>query len=498
MEAEALGIRETLSWLKGLQFPCIILETDCLRVFQALVEQFSGPNGFGLIIDECRALPMSIREVQFSPQTESLSCITDKNSLLHCNKKMKREIVSEDYTCVHDRLSELSDDVLVNVLSCLTIQDAARTSILSSRWRYLWKWFTGCLNFHNSLTTAAHKFELRDDKVFDVERRKFVSWVNQVLRSLQSRTMEELRIRFDVTSDDDIHNWIKFAVEKKVRRLELNFRRFLAGRWEVGQYNFPPHFVSYSSFSSLTELSLINVAITGDILAHLLSYCPLLEHLEIDAPNLISFEFNGPAKPICLGEVCLAEVSFGGSFSNYIMKNLCWLSSFLVRLHTLKLNLASPVIPAVAVYYNLPELYNLKHLEMEIDLLDDDHLLPCASFLNAATSLYKFTLKLYDVKPFAEWVQTIKDHVYSSLSELISIRELEVVGLEGCGADTDFVICLIENAELLEKIIIDPCKTRILGTPYESSYRECAEYQSNRRQAIQLAARLPLWEFVIL
>ncbi|KAL9428495.1 hypothetical protein AB3S75_030481 [Citrus x aurantiifolia] len=465
---------------------------------------------------------------------ESLSCITDKNSLLHCNKEMKREIVSEDYTCVPDRLSELSDDVLVNVLSCLTIQEAARTSILSSRWRYLWKWFTGCLNFHNSLTTAAHKFELRDDKVFDVERRKFVSWVNQVLRSLQSRTMEELRIRFDVTSDDDIHNWIKFAVEKKVRRLELNFRRFLAGRWEVGQYNFPPHFVSYSSFSSLTELSLINVAITGDILAHLLSYCPLLEvlsviqsvclkhlkvsgsllklkylklgyleHLEIDAPNLISFEFNGPAKPICLGEVCLAEVSFGGSFSNYIMKNLCWLSSFLVRLHTLKLNLAMPwkvyPVPAeVAVYYNLPELYNLKHLEMEIDLLDDDHLLPCASFLNAATSLYKFTLKLYDVKPFAEWVQTIKDHVYSSLSELISIRELEVVGLEGCGADTDFVICLIENAELLEKIIIDPCKTRILGTPYESSYRECAEYQSNRRQAIQLAARLPLWEFVIL
>lgn len=297
---------------------------------------------------------------------------------------MKREIVSEDYTCVRDRLSELSDDVLVNVLSCLTIQEAARTSILSSRWRYLWKWFTGCLNFHNSLTTAAHKFELRDDKVFDVERRKFVSWVNQVLRSLQSRTMEELRIRFDVTSDDDIHNWIKFAVEKKVRRLELNFRRFLAGRWEVGQYNFPPHFVSYSSFSSLTELSLINVAITGDILAHLLSYCPLLEvlsviqsvclkhlkvsgsllklkylklgyleHLEIDAPNLISFEFNGPAKPICLGEVCLAEVSFGGSFSNYIMKNLCWLSSFLVRLHTLKLNLALPVsVPHLYIHCN--------------------------------------------------------------------------------------------------------------------------------------------------
>ena len=62
-EAEALGIQEALSWLKGLQFPCVILEMDCLQVFQALFEEFSGPNGFGLIIDECQALAISIGEV---------------------------------------------------------------------------------------------------------------------------------------------------------------------------------------------------------------------------------------------------------------------------------------------------------------------------------------------------------------------------------------------------------------------------------------------------
>ena len=65
-EAEALDIRETLSWFKGLQFPCVIIEMDCLQVFRALVEEFSGPNGFGLIIEECRALARSIGEVQFS------------------------------------------------------------------------------------------------------------------------------------------------------------------------------------------------------------------------------------------------------------------------------------------------------------------------------------------------------------------------------------------------------------------------------------------------
>ncbi|KAL9418350.1 hypothetical protein AB3S75_041205 [Citrus x aurantiifolia] len=64
-EAKALSIRETLSWLKELQLPCIV-EMDCLQVFQALTESFSGPNGFGLIIEECRELAICIGEVKFS------------------------------------------------------------------------------------------------------------------------------------------------------------------------------------------------------------------------------------------------------------------------------------------------------------------------------------------------------------------------------------------------------------------------------------------------
>ena len=65
-EAEALGIREALNWIKEMRFPCVIIEMDCLQVFQALAKEFTGPNGFGLIIEDCRALVKSIGEVQFS------------------------------------------------------------------------------------------------------------------------------------------------------------------------------------------------------------------------------------------------------------------------------------------------------------------------------------------------------------------------------------------------------------------------------------------------
>ncbi|KAI3699061.1 hypothetical protein L2E82_43065 [Cichorium intybus] len=37
-----------------------------------------------------------------------------------------------------DRLSRLSDDVLHNIFCYISIKDAIRTSVLSSRWRYVW------------------------------------------------------------------------------------------------------------------------------------------------------------------------------------------------------------------------------------------------------------------------------------------------------------------------------------------------------------------------
>lgn len=65
-EAEALAIREALSWIKNLQLSKVIVETDCLNVYSALVSQDYSPNGFGLIIADCQALAKLVGEVRFS------------------------------------------------------------------------------------------------------------------------------------------------------------------------------------------------------------------------------------------------------------------------------------------------------------------------------------------------------------------------------------------------------------------------------------------------
>lgn len=45
-EAEALGVYEVLSWLKNTQIFPVIIETDCLQVFNALIDSNDFQNGF--------------------------------------------------------------------------------------------------------------------------------------------------------------------------------------------------------------------------------------------------------------------------------------------------------------------------------------------------------------------------------------------------------------------------------------------------------------------
>ena len=59
-DAEALGVREALSWIKQLQLSNIIIEMDCLSAHNALVDNLSGLSSFSLIIEDCCALSNSI------------------------------------------------------------------------------------------------------------------------------------------------------------------------------------------------------------------------------------------------------------------------------------------------------------------------------------------------------------------------------------------------------------------------------------------------------
>lgn len=54
--AEAMAVKEALSWIDSMRWPKTVLESDCLVVIQAIRSLTPMRSHFGLIIEECRRL----------------------------------------------------------------------------------------------------------------------------------------------------------------------------------------------------------------------------------------------------------------------------------------------------------------------------------------------------------------------------------------------------------------------------------------------------------
>ncbi|XP_074351999.1 uncharacterized protein LOC141691158 [Apium graveolens] len=63
--AEALAFKEVLSWVKTKQWNKVIIETDCIKVVQALRSSVSLVSTFGLFISDCKQLLHDIADAEF-------------------------------------------------------------------------------------------------------------------------------------------------------------------------------------------------------------------------------------------------------------------------------------------------------------------------------------------------------------------------------------------------------------------------------------------------
>ncbi|XP_030542233.1 F-box protein At5g03100-like isoform X2 [Rhodamnia argentea] len=419
---------------------------------------------------------------------------------------------------LQDMISELPHEILVSILSLMTFKEAVRTSVLSRRWKKLWSYTTGSLDFEDS---KAEQDISHNTKSLGAGRFKFIGWVNRMLNSHQGSRIREFRVRFDLNNRSRryVDEWVAVALAKRVQNLKLDFLPFLR-KFDSPRYTFPSKFILPSAkcrydLSCLRSLDLKFVNLTDENLDCILTSCPFLEELvivcsellshikvkgsslslkhlfihcsdlttfEVSAPNLVSLAYHNASKggPQVLIENAplLTSVTLGALYDpvSIYLHPLCSSLPQLEALH-LHMNLFKDGLEIP----QFPMLFNLRYLTWLVQTSDTASLLGLTSLIEAAPFLHHFELKLEWTEP---WRRRNAKRVNATPNQYL--KEVKILGFRGYAIDSEIISYLLERATMLEEIVVDPHPHACLT---EGTFME--EKQAARKKAEQLKPKLP-------
>ncbi|CAI9093895.1 OLC1v1029493C1 [Oldenlandia corymbosa var. corymbosa] len=212
-------------------------------------------------------------------------------------------------------LEDLPSEILVHILSFMTLKEAGRTSVLSKNWVGLWR-FVVQLDFEPSKDSEY----IVGTPLFNEMRGQYVEWVNKVLQSHKGFRIDKFRICFELNRffQDDIDKWVHYAFSRRVERLELNLLDKgcpMYATQEHYHYNFPTrlllddnsngsdessihHFAGFHQYYNLRSLRLGSVNVTGEDIHLFLNKSPFLEHLTVQgscSKDMLSVVVLGPS-----------------------------------------------------------------------------------------------------------------------------------------------------------------------------------------------------------
>lgn len=151
------------------------------------------------------------------------------------SKKLKNKCIETDI------ISKLPDDVLGNIISGLEVEDAVRTSILSSRWKYIW---TSINNL---------RFESHPDLDSNIDVTLFLDFVEHVISCCRSKSIGEFRLemmnaRVKCRNAARIQDFICSVLARNVHTLTLKFQIC----WESPVFKLPQSILTCQSLQRLT------------------------------------------------------------------------------------------------------------------------------------------------------------------------------------------------------------------------------------------------------
>ncbi|KAJ9539826.1 hypothetical protein OSB04_026332 [Centaurea solstitialis] len=426
------------------------------------------------------------------------------------------KILTTEYDDLHDLglddlLSRLPDEILVAILSSLPLKEAAATSLLSRRWRYLWC-HTDRLLFEDMERWGFIQNEL--DSSYSDARDEYMSWVDHIIHQHKSPTIDEFQIRFglDENAKAVIDTWIKYAISKNVQTLELFLLRIHA---TCGNYCFPNKIFDRYCGSSLKRhsfndplmeikflksLILRCVDVDDEGVKKILNNCPVLEHLFIMCSRkLVKPEIHGKGLALksldirsCSGlesvEICDSNIVFFNCFdaSSVTLRfdNLQKLEKICIdKGHSWKeLNdmfcqiSRAPYLQVLELdlcykqgdieLHPFPMLQKLKQLIVTVlgeDENDGFFVLP--SLLEACPNLQRLTIKRFS------WPREVKPNRGVRQMAKKPHQSLEVVKMvvyRGWASDLELFMYFIQNCVALKKLVIKPTTRDEDGARYHA------------------------------
>ncbi|KAK1374530.1 F-box domain-containing protein [Heracleum sosnowskyi] len=296
-----------------------------------------------------------------------------------------------DYGDAVDRISNLPANLMGLILKSLPLQDAARTSVLSKKWRGIWRMLP-CLVFDDKFFG-----KLLSKRILKKDKESQLSGVSRTISGiLLAHSGPILKFHLCIPLDLPLHKypdtifWIRNISHNGVRKLKLYNKAI--SPYEIPSYFFscselthlrlkncilnPP--LKFGGFCNLISVRLVDVIITtamsfGTQLGELyLNRCTGIEHLGCQ------FEYNNNLTVLSImecGEVelqwfdCTQKVENLRLVFNGVAKKIMGLDKLvnkMPKIHTLYLNgfLLKSLQPGATVMKRPTTMEFLKHLHL--------------------------------------------------------------------------------------------------------------------------------------
>ncbi|KAB5524590.1 hypothetical protein DKX38_022339 [Salix brachista] len=367
-------------------------------------------------------------------------------------------------------LNDLSQDILLHILSFLPTLESITTSLISKKWKSLWS-LVPSLNF-----SYVH-FPIY--KSFFTTRQFFSEFIDRTLILRPHLPLQKFRLEFIYEDRYGCHvdSWVRYAIRNRVSELDLDF--FIDESFHIVEsegrrdYDFP-FSAPRNGFKACPNIEVLklencygmeNLRLCSEKLKRLgLSSFYTAErelYLELDCPNLVWLGID------CVetGEFCIKNLSslieFRTSIAHKTEHYGHWFKVVkqLHRIAHIKHLVVQNWWRKLAAKDGIPKdflLHNLKHLELQTGYTQYD-LLGMAALLELCPNLETMILdplyKIDDDESLSE--ELLNKPIHFSIPSLKEVK-LKVIPGENQNQIVQFVALLKKQGVVLDKIVLVP------------------------------------------